>query len=186
MKELTIFFIDIAGYTKKSNTLDISEIMLMLDDFSNLIVPIGDKYNGTLIKKIGDCFMYTFENRLEAVLMSLEVQIELKSYNEHHVERDRVHTRIGLNTGKVFLKENDVYGDPVNVASRVESKAPMNSLLINETTLEGIEEFIEYEKMDPILVKGIEEPLQTFHVLKSRPGVVDRYLDQDDLIDAPA
>ncbi|MCO4783435.1 MAG: adenylate/guanylate cyclase domain-containing protein [Candidatus Cloacimonetes bacterium] len=181
MKELTIFFIDIAGYTKKSNTLDISEIMLMLDDFSNLIVPIGEKFNGTLIKKIGDCFMYTFENRLEAVLMSLEVQAELKDYNEHHVERDRVNTRIGLNTGKVFLKENDVYGDPVNVASRVESKAPMNSLLINATTLEGIEDFIEYEKMEPIMVKGIDDPLQTFHVLGSKPGVVQTYLDQKSL-----
>lgn len=178
MKELTIFFIDIAGYTKKSNTLDISEIMLMLDDFSNIIVPVGEKFNGTLIKKIGDCFMYTFESRLEAVLMSLETQVLLKDYNEHHVERDRVNTRIGLNTGKVFLKENDVYGDPVNVAARVESKAPMNSLLINETTLKGIEDFIEYEKMEPILVKGIDIPLQTFHIFRPRPGVVESYLEQ--------
>jgi class 3 adenylate cyclase len=179
MKDVTIFFIDIAGFTKRSNTSDISEIMLMLDDFGKIIQPIGEKFNGTLIKKIGDCFMYTFDAPIDAVLASIEIQRQLKVFNEMTVESERVHTRIGLNTGKVFLKENDVYGDPVNTAARVESKAPTDGLLVNETTFDGVREFVLYEKMDLIQVKGIDEPLQTYHILGTKPGVMGMYSNQE-------
>ena len=175
MKELTIFFIDIAGYTKRSNTSDISEIMVMLDDFGKIIQPIGESYKGHLIKKIGDCFMYTFNVPLDAVLASIEIQNQLAKFNEMRVESERLHTRIGLNTGKVFVKDGDVYGDPVNTASRVESKAPMDGLLINETTFEGVRDFIDYEKMEPIHVKGIDKPLQTYVVKAPKPGVLAMY-----------
>lgn len=179
MKELTIFFIDIAGYTKRSNTSDISEIMVMLDDFGQIIQPIGDRFKGNLIKKIGDCFMYTFDSPLDAVLASIEIQKQLAKHNEMTVESERLHTRIGLNTGKVFVKEGDVYGDPVNTASRVESKAPMDGLLINETTFEGVEDFIEVEKMDPIHVKGIDKPLQTYVVKGAKQGVFAMYKSEN-------
>jgi len=175
MKEVTIFFIDIAGYTKKSNTSDISEIMMMLEDFSQIIVPIGEEFQGTLIKKIGDCFMYTYDTPAEAVLASLKIQSELKIYNSQRAEAEHLHTRIGLNTGKVFLKENDVYGDPVNTAARVESKAPKNGLLLNETTFEGVKDIVKFVKMDPIEVKGIAEPLNTYHILEALPGVYETY-----------
>ncbi len=178
MKEVTVFFIDIAGFTKRSNTSDISEIMLMLDDFGKIIQPIGEKFRGNLIKKIGDCFMYTFEAPLDAVLASIEIQRQLNVFNEMTVEAERVHTRIGLNTGKVFVKENDVYGDPVNTAARVESKAPTDGLLINETTFEGVKDFVLFEKMDLIQVKGIDDPLQTYHILGTKPGVMGMYANQ--------
>ena len=179
MKELTIFFIDIAGYTKRSNTSDISEIMVMLDDFGKIIQPIGESFKGTLIKKIGDCFMYTFSSPLDAVLASIEIQKQLAKFNEMRVESERLHTRIGLNTGKVFVKDGDVYGDPVNTASRVESKAPMDGLLINETTFEGVRDFIDYEKMEPIHVKGIDKPLQTYVVKSPKPGVLAMYKSEN-------
>ena len=177
MKELTIFFIDIAGYTKRSSTSTIGDVMNMLEDFGKIIEPIGTRFGGNLIKKIGDCFMYTFENRLGSVLFSLEVQKELRKYNEFRVETDKLRTRIGLNTGKVYLKEGDVYGDPVNTASRVESKAPIDGTLANETTFHGLEDLLLFEKMEPITVKGIDHALQTYHVLGAKPGVLESYLE---------
>ncbi len=177
IQELTIFFIDIAGYTKKSATSDIGEVMLMLDEFAKIIVPIGKKYRGNLIKKIGDCYMYTFESPIEAVMASLEVQSELRSYNEFRVDKDKLNTRIGLNTGKVFTQDNDVYGDPVNVASRVESKAPLNNLLINETTYLPIQDFVVTEKQEPVAVKGVDKPLQTYVVRGLKKGVQEAYFE---------
>ena len=176
MKELTIFFIDIAGYTKRSNTSNIGEVMTMLEDFGKIIEPIGLGFKGNLIKKIGDCFMYTFDNRLGAILFSLEVQKALKEYNEFRVESEKLRTRIGLNTGKVYIKEGDVYGDPVNTASRVESKAPLDGTLANETTFLGLEDLFHYEKMEPIAVKGIDVPLQTYHVQSAKAEVLESYL----------
>ena len=176
MQELTIFFIDIAGYTERSRETDIAEIMLLLDNFSKIIQPLGEKFNGTLVKKIGDCFMYTFEQPIDGVLASLEIQKTLKGYNAKRVEKEKLHTRIGLNTGKVFMKEGDVFGDPVNIASRIESNAPHDGILINESTFEGVKEFVNYEKMDPMVVKGADDPLQTYLILDSLPGVLEMYL----------
>ena len=176
MQELTIFFIDIAGYTERSRETDIAEIMLLLDNFSKIIQPLGKKFNGTLVKKIGDCFMYTFEQPIDGVLASLEIQKTLKGYNAKRVENEQLHTRIGLNTGKVFMKEGDVFGDPVNIASRIESNAPHDGILINESTFEGVKEFVNYEKMEPMVVKGADDPLQTYLILDSLPGVLEMYL----------
>jgi class 3 adenylate cyclase len=175
MKELTIFFIDIAGYTKRSSTTDISDVMSMLEDFGKIIEPIGEEFDGRLIKKIGDCFMYTFDNPLAAILGSLKVQVELQKYNEFRVESDKLRTRIGLNTGRVYLKEGDVYGDPVNTASRVESKAPLDGTLIHESTFKGLEKLLNHKKMDLLEVKGISHPIQTYHILSAKPGVVEMY-----------
>ncbi len=176
MRELTIFFIDIAGYTQRSSTTDISDVMSMLEDFGKIIEPIGKEFDGCLIKKIGDCFMYTYENPLGAILASLKVQSELQKYNELRVESEKLKTRIGLNTGRVYLKEGDVYGDSVNTAARVESKAPIDGTLVHESTFNGLEQFLNYNKMDLIEVKGIAHPIQTYHILSGKPGVEEMYL----------
>jgi class 3 adenylate cyclase len=175
MKELTIFFIDIAGYTKRCNTSTQIEIIEMLKEFGGIIEPIGERFNGTLIKKIGDCFMYTFERRLEALLFSLQIQKELKATNEFRVERERINTRVGLATGEVYCMDNDVYGDFVNLASRVESKAPINGVLAHETTMKGMHDFFDSKTMDLIQVKGIADPIQTYHVITPKLGILDMY-----------
>lgn len=175
LQELTIFFIDIAGYTKRSQESDISDIMLLLDNFSKIIQPIGERFNGNLIKKIGDCFMYTFLEPLEGVLASLEIQSQLQIYNEKRAESEQLHTRIGLNTGKVFVRDDDVFGDPVNLASRIESQAPHDGILVSETTFQEIENFVEFQKMDLITVKGVVQPIQTYLILDCLPGVLETF-----------
>ena len=136
---------------------------------------MGEKFNGNLVKKIGDCFMYTFEQPIDGVLASLEIQKELKEYNSKRAEHEQLHTRIGLNTGKVFMKEGDVFGDPVNIASRIESNAPHDGILIHESTFIGVKEFVDYEKMEPLVVKGSDEPLDTYLILGSLLGVLEMY-----------
>ncbi len=175
MAEKTIFFIDIAGYTKKSATTDIKVLMAMLDEFGKIIMPCGEKYKGTLIKKIGDCYMYTFDTPLEAVLFSTEVQAILKARNLEETEDRKINTRIGLNTGKVFCMDNDVFGDPVNVAARMESNAPLNGIRVNSTTCLPIKSFLLTER-DDIEVKGIAGHLETYRVLGIKDGVREEYL----------
>lgn len=176
VQELTVFFIDIAGYTRRSAVSSIDELMTMLEDFDTVIAPIGVAHNGKLVKKIGDCFLYTFENRLDGVLFSLAVNRAMAQYNELRPELERVHTRIGLATGEVYLKDNDVFGDTVNLASRVESRAPIDGILVHRSTLQGIEEFFEVEHWEPIEVKGIEEPVEVSEVLRAKGGVYEAYL----------
>ena len=176
MQELTVFFIDIVGYTTRTAASSIDELMSMLEDFEQIIKPIGDTHDGVLIKKIGDCFMYTFQNPMNAILFSLDVKRSMSTYNEYKHESQKVHTRIGLATGEVYVKEKDVYGDVVNLASRVEGRAPLDGLLVHESTLKGLESFFEVEAWEPVTVKGIEEPINVYEVIRSRAGVKESYL----------
>ena len=99
----------------------------------------------------------------------------MKEYNSKRAEHEQLHTRIGLNTGKVFMKEGDVFGDPVNIASRIESNAPHDGILIHESTFIGVKEFVDYQKMEPLVVKGSDEPLDTYLILGYLPGVLEMY-----------
>ena len=175
MQELTVFFIDIAGYTNRSATSSIDELMSMLEDFEEIVQPLGETYDGVLIKKIGDCFMYTFDNPMNSILFSLDVLRQLASYNEFKHDSQKINTRIGLATGEVYVKNNDVYGDIVNLASRVEGRAPLDGLLVHESTIRGLESFFEVEVWEPIQVKGIEEAINVFEVIRPRAGVHESY-----------
>jgi class 3 adenylate cyclase/NADH:ubiquinone oxidoreductase subunit C len=179
-QELTVFFIDIAGYTNRCNISSQEEIIEMLKEFTSIVEPIGKKFSGRLIKKIGDCLMYTFTDRVSALLMALEVQSELSRRNDFCVEEEKIHTRIGMNTGEVYLMDNDVFGDAVNLASRVESKAPTDGILVHESTMKGCYDLFVVEKKEPVLVKGIQEPIQTYVVQSAHMGVLEACLKQKD------
>ena len=75
----------------------------------------------------------------------------------------------------LFVRDDDIFGDPVNLASRVESQAPPNGILIHESTFQGVDGFVEARKMDLISLKGISEPVQTYLILNSLPGVLETY-----------
>lgn len=177
-QELTVFFIDIAGYTKRCSTSSQEKIIEMLKEFTAIVEPIGEKFSGRLIKKIGDCLMYTFTDRVSGLLMALEVQSELSRRNDFCVEEEKIHTRIGMNTGEVYLMDNDVFGDAVNLASRVESKAPTDGILVHESTMKGCHDLFVVEKKEPVLVKGIQEPIQTYVVQSANMGVMEACLNQ--------
>ena len=62
------------------------------------------------------------------------------------------------------------------MASRVESKAPLDGLLVHESTLKGLESFFEVEAWEPVTVKGIDHPINVYEVIRSRAGVKESYL----------
>ena len=159
---LTVFFIDIVGYTEKSSSIDMSSIIGLIKNFEDITLPVIKNFKGTLIKKMGDGLLAVFKHPLNAVLASLSIQKKIADYNEFKLDNERFYARIGLNTGLVIRKDNDIYGDVVNVASRMETSANPGDIMLTQSTYEEIKNYIQCTKLGNIQVKGKKDPIPAY------------------------
>ncbi|OQA08263.1 MAG: Adenylate cyclase 1 [bacterium ADurb.Bin374] len=163
--ELTIMFTDVKGYTAFSAKASLSEVMSMLKQHDEIMMPIIEKHSGKIVKKIGDAFLIIFEQPAKALLAAIAIQRRLKEHNTSTSEEHRLALRIAINTGSVICRENDVFGDAVNVASRLEGIADAGEIVISEATSTQVDATIfELLPHGEHKLKGIEKPVKTFRV----------------------
>lgn len=164
-QELTIMFTDVKGYTAFSSKASLSEVMSMLKQHDDLLMPILEKHTGRVLKKIGDAFLIVFEQPAKAVLAGIEAQRKLREFNAEVPEERRLAVRIAINTGPVIRKEADVFGDAVNVASRLEGIADAEEIVLSEATFRlvdsGVFDIVPFGEHQ---LKGIEKPVKTYKV----------------------
>ncbi len=177
-EELTLFFSDIVGYTKKSSELSLLEIMDLIKEYENICLPVIHSHGGRVVKKMGDGLMVSFEDPLAAVRSALTIQAELQKMNQYRIGHRKIIIRIGLNSGTVFRKENDLFGDTVNVAARMESAALPGSVLITSETFSRIQDSIFCAKLPPVQVKGKDEPIQVYRPIQEKSSLQDADLKQ--------
>lgn len=132
-KLITVMFTDIEGSTKLWERSGDVIGRLMIDRHNRLLFPVVKKYGGRIIKTIGDAILATYKKPGDAVLAAVAMQQIL----EQERKRDKyfpIKIRIGIHTGKGLVESDDVYGDVVNVAARVESEAGGNQILVSGST----------------------------------------------------
>ena len=133
---MTIVFIDMQGYTKRSASQTIEEMKLFHDQMFKFVSDTVEKGGGVMVKTMGDGFMVRFDSPTRAVQTGIEIQKRLESRNAQMMNPESiVRFRIGINTGEVGIDENgDLFGDPVNIAARIQTFADTNDVFISETT----------------------------------------------------
>jgi len=119
-----IMFTDIVNFTQLSSDNEESAIEL-IDKQREILKPIVSKYRGDWLKEIGDGILICFDSSLDAVQCSIEIQKSLSNITD-------LNLRIGIHQGDIFIKDNDVYGDDVNIASRVEGFSPNGGVAISD------------------------------------------------------
>ncbi len=183
-KLATVLFMDIAGHTQLIRDLDPEENMALIDAaLARLAEPIG-QFGGHIARYQGDGFKAVFglptaheddpENAVRAALaiQSLAQQIDAEWKAEHEAAILRV--RVGIDTGLVFAGgqtegRDTIKGMPVNLASRLESAAAPGTILISHHTYRQIRGVFSVQPREPIAIKGIEEPVQTYVVIRAKP-----------------
>ena len=119
-----IVFTDMADFTTIS-AQDEQKALDLIQKQNDIIKPIVEKHNGEWLKEIGDGLLFSFDSSLEAVRCSIEIQETLKEIEDLNI-------RIGIHQGDIFIKDGDVFGDDVNIASRVEGFAPIGGISISD------------------------------------------------------
>lgn len=185
-QDLAIFFSDIVGYTKKSSELSLLEIIELIKEYENICLPVIKSWQGRVVKKMGDGLMVSFPNSASAVNAAMEIQESLYQINLYRIGIRKIIIRIGIHSGPVFVKENDLFGDTVNLASRMESNAAPGSILITDKTYEEIKDEIYCLKLAPIKVKGKDEPILVYQPIQHGIGLNQDSLIVEDPISGPS
>ena len=159
---LTVVFIDIVEYTKLSSATDMSSLMRLVKTFEDIVIPTIELYNGSIVKKMGDGILATFKHPVNASVSALDIQDKVNDHNNYAVKEEKFLVRIGLHKGSVIRKGNDIYGEVVNVASRIETAAPPGNILVTESIYNEIKEYVKCVKFGEIKCKGIDEMMVAY------------------------
>jgi class 3 adenylate cyclase len=133
-RNLTILQTDIVDFTGKTSRKTREAMNRMLEDHKGLVLPILESRGGRLIKTMGDAFLMVYESPTDALLAGVQVQRRLREYNagKPSDSDDRLDLRIGINAGEVTLRDNDIFGEAVNITARINTFAKAGEVFFTE------------------------------------------------------
>ncbi len=168
---LAIVFTDIKGFTERTSTQTLEENERLLTTHNELLAPLFRGLGGRIVKTIGDAFMVTFESPTSAVLAGLAVQDALWAYNGGVAPGQQLHVRVAINVGEVRLEGNDVFGEPVNIAARVEGLAEADEVTFTEAVYLSMNRAeVPSEELGKFELKGIPEPVRVYKATRWAAG----------------
>ncbi len=177
---VTILFTDIVGFTRLSERLKPLDVNMLLNQYFSRMTDIIFEYEGTLDKYVGDRLMAVFGAPLEkendaerAIRAALKMRKELALMMKNASPEKKFDVRLGINTGRVVAgnvgspKRMDytVIGDSVNIASRLESNAEPNQILIGEETHRQVKGKFKTRKVGFKTLRGKTAPVMVYEVL---------------------
>ena len=185
-KNLTVFFSDIKGFTTITEKLEPEILTELITYYLTEMTNIAIEYGGTVDKYIGDAIMIFFgdpktdgitKDAVSCVAMALKMKRRLKTIRKRWASfglTESLDVRMGIHTdvctvgnfGSQDRLDYTVLGNGVNLASRLESLASPNEILISENTFNIIKKDIDCTYVDEIIVKGKSHPIKTFQVQK--------------------
>lgn len=131
-KNLTVMFTDISGFTQHTEMISRDALMKRLETHNELLMPIVAHFDGKIVKTIGDAFLITFESPTNAVQCGLFMQHTLAKFNSGKPTGEQIHIKVSINSGEVTVTESDVFGDPVNVAAKIEKATNPDEIYFTE------------------------------------------------------
>ena len=165
-KLAAIMFTDMVGYSALAQRDDRLALEL-LEEHRRLLREIFPRFNGTEIKTIGDAFLVEFGSALEAAQCAIEIQRTLAKRNHDVTSDRRIKLKIGIHIGDVIHRDGDVYGDGVNIASRIEQLAGAGGICVSTDVERQIRNALEarFEKFGSADLKNIKLPMDLFRIV---------------------
>ncbi|AKQ65808.1 Adenylate cyclase [Myxococcus hansupus] len=162
---LAIVFTDIKGFTERTSRQTLEENQRLLQVHGALLSPLFKAFGGRIVKSIGDAFLVTFESPTQAVLSGIAIQDRLWHHNRTMEEAEQIHVRVAINVGEVRLDGNDIFGEPVNIAARVEGIAEAGEVYFTEAVYLAMNKAeVPSKEVGAYELKGIPGKIRVFHV----------------------
>jgi TolB-like protein/class 3 adenylate cyclase len=161
-----ILYADVADYSRLTGENE-DRTHRLLSTYLDLFAEAIRTHSGTVVHYAGDAILAEFSTVTEALSCAVEVQRELRERDTAQPESQSVQFRIGINLGEVIVDRDDIYGDGVNIAARLEGLADAGSICISESVYSAIGNklSLDYEFMGAQTVKNIAEPVRAYRVL---------------------
>lgn len=165
-RSLTILFTDIVGYTARTAAQSRAEQIALLQQHDNILYPLIRQYGGNLIKSMGDGVLVTFRSSTMALRCAMAMQDALAASNVDCSEMEQLHIRVALASGDVQLQKQDVFGEAVSIAARIEALTPADQIYFSASVYLGMNKAeISAEQVATENLKGIAAPVDIYRVL---------------------
>jgi adenylate cyclase len=164
-KLAAILYADVAGYSRLTGE-DEEGTHRLLSSYLDAITHSIERHNGKVLHFAGDAVLAEFASVVNALTCAGNIQRDLKDRNRDLHDNRKVQFRVGVNLGDVIVDRNEIYGDGVNVAARLESLAEPGGICISEAvrTAVGNKLPLDYEFLGEQSVKNIAEPVRAYRV----------------------
>ena len=167
---------DIVGYSKHMSYDEEGTLARVMHHRREIIEPTVAEHHGRIVKWLGDGFLAMFDSPLEAVRCAIVILQAVTVRNTSLVPINRIEYRLGVNLGDVIIKDDDIYGDGVNVAARLQTSATPGTVNISGGVYEQIKNklVVGYQSLGDEKLKNITDPVRIYRVLPD-PAAVRTY-----------
>jgi len=165
-KLTTIAAMDVVGYSRLMERDETGTLARLKDIRASIIDPAVKRHSGRTVKLMGDGTLLEFNTVVGALQCAVDIQRELASRNGSGSEKQKLQLRIGLHLGDIIVEGNDIYGDGVNVAARLESIAQPGGIVLSKQVYEhiGSNASVQFVSLGEQSVKNISRPIHAYRV----------------------
>jgi adenylate cyclase len=157
---------DVVGYSRLMSVNEVGTLTALKDHRAELIDPKIAQHQGRIVKLTGDGMLVEFPSVVNAVECATTIQREMRSRNVEVPEDRRIEFRVGINLGDVIVENDDIFGDGVNVASRIEGVAKPGGVSVSSAVRDNIGNKLDlvFEDMGEQELKNIGFPVRVYDI----------------------
>jgi len=167
-----IMFTDMVGYTALTQSNEALALGL-LETQKGILLPLVREHGGTPVKTIGDAHLAEFSSALEAVLCAVAIQRKFRDRERTAPPERQFKLRIGIHVGDVIHRENDVFGDAVNIASRIQPLADPGGICISQQVYDQVQNKVDFrlERLPLRQLKNVSTTIEVYKVIDTEPDL---------------
>ncbi|MBI3798173.1 MAG: adenylate/guanylate cyclase domain-containing protein [Deltaproteobacteria bacterium] len=166
-----IMFTDIVGFSRQMGSNE-ARTLRLLDIHNQLIRQTVTAHHGVVVKTVGDAFLVEFPSVVHAVQCAQQIQAQFRTHNAEQPHDEQIHVRIGIHSGDIVQRDGDVFGDGVNIASRLQGLAEPDTICISDVVYRDVAKKLE---LGPVVslgrpkLKNIAERFEVYALLSTPP-----------------
>jgi adenylate cyclase len=159
-----ILLMDVAGYSGLVSRDEAGTLTALKRHFNELVRPQITGHEGRVVKTTGDGLLAEFSSAVQAVLCALKIQDEMARRNLDTSADRQVQFRIGINLGEVIFEDDDIFGDGVNIAARLENLAEPNGICLSDDVYRHVKGKVpaDFQYLGFRSLKGVNERIRVF------------------------
>ncbi len=170
-KLAAIMFTDIVGFSRQMGA-DEARMLRLLEIHNQVVQQAVIEYHGHVIKTIGDAFLVDFPSVVHAVQCAQRIQAQFRTHNAEQEATEQIHVRIGIHLGDIMQRDGDVFGDGVNIASRLQGLAEPDTICLSDMVYRDVAKKVDLGTVVSLgrpKLKNIAERFQVYALLPHAP-----------------
>jgi TolB-like protein/class 3 adenylate cyclase len=169
-----ILAVDVVGYSRLMGRDEAGTLLALKSLRQDTLQPLLVKHSGRIVKLMGDGVLVEFASAVDAVQCAVELQAAMAAANSDVPEDSRILLRVGINLGDMIVEGDDLYGDGVNIAARLEALAEPGGVVVSRTVFDHVRGKVRlaFDDLGEQQLKNIAEPVRIYRLCPNGEGSI--------------